>query len=72
MSHPASDPTARGIPPSDLESHLNEIAEILAAGLMRLKGSKSSAILAGSGESSVGFGPQPSGDAPTFSRGVEA
>jgi hypothetical protein len=51
---------------------LTEIAEILAAGLTRLSGLKSSAISAESGESSVGFGPPPSGDAPTLSIEVDA
>ena len=51
---------------------LVELAEILAAGLTRLVMLKSSPILAGSGESSVGFSPQPSGDAPTLSVGVDA
>ena len=47
--------------------HLTEIAEILAAGLTRLKGRKSSRKPAEFGESSLHFTPDQSGDASTCS-----
>lgn len=56
---------------SDILEDMREIADILAVGLTRLIGLKSSPISAQSGESSVGFSRQPSGDAPTFSPGVD-
>jgi hypothetical protein len=54
------------------DTPLSEIAEILAAGLTRLVRRQSSPLSASFGESSLGFSPQPSGDAHTFSRGVDA
>jgi hypothetical protein len=58
-------------PEVDARAKIAGIADILAAGLTRLVGVKSRSISAASGESSVGFGPQPSGDAPTCSLGVD-
>jgi hypothetical protein len=42
-------------------SHLDEIAEILALGLMRLRAPKSSGISAAGGESSLHISPDQSG-----------
>jgi len=50
--------------------HLTEIAAILAAGLSRLEARKSSRKSAESGESSLHFTPDQSGDAPTYSAEV--
>ena len=47
--------------------HLTEIAEILAAGLMRLEARKSSRKPAEFGESSLHFSPDQSGDVPPYS-----
>jgi hypothetical protein len=51
---------------------LAEIADILAAGLMRLGTRKSSRISTKSGERSLHFTPDQSGDAATCSPGVDA
>jgi hypothetical protein len=48
-------------PNLDAEERLGEIAEILAAGLMRLRARKSSQISADCGESSVDFAGHQSG-----------
>jgi hypothetical protein len=72
VSHLANEPISCGTASLGFDEHLTEVAEIMAAGLTRLIGLKSSPISAGSGESSVGFGPQPSGDAPTLSIEVDA
>jgi len=50
--------------------HLTEIAEILAAGLMRLAARKSSRKCPEIGESSLHFTPDQSGDAPPCSAEV--
>ena len=47
--------------PFDPKSRVSEIAEILAAGLMRLEARKSSQISADTGESSLDFSPAESG-----------
>lgn len=47
-------------------SNLNEIAEILAAGLQRVIARKSSQTSAEAGESSLDFSPEQSGHAPEF------
>jgi hypothetical protein len=52
---------------SQTPDHLAEIAEILAAGLMRLAARKSSRKSMESGESSLHFTPNQSGDAPPCS-----
>jgi hypothetical protein len=49
-----------------------EVAEILAAGLMRLRARKSSRIFGEGGESSVDFMPHQSGHANGFSRETDA
>lgn len=49
-----------------------ELAEILAAGLMRLEARKSSRMSDVSGESSLHFTPDQSGHAPDISAEVEA
>lgn len=54
------------------EAHLIEIAEILAAGLMRLGTLKSSRNSTESGERSLHFMPDQSGDAATCSPEVDA
>ena len=72
MSHLADEPIPCGATSLGFDGHLTEIADILAAGLTRLAGLKSSPISTGYGESSVGFGPQPSGDASTLSFEVDA
>jgi hypothetical protein len=56
--------------PSD--EYLAEIAEILAAGLMRLRARKSSRISADGGESSVDFMPDQSGHAIGLSQEADA
>jgi hypothetical protein len=61
--------TPQELPPTD---RIAEIAEILAAGLMRLRARKSSRISADGGESSVDFTPRQSGHATGFSRETDA
>jgi hypothetical protein len=50
--------------------YLLEIAEILAAGLLRLNARMSSQKPEGFGESSLHFSPDQSGDALSFSTGI--
>jgi hypothetical protein len=57
---------------NDCVSELTEIAEILAAGLMRLGTRKSSRISTESGERLLHFAPDQSGDAATCSPEVDA
>jgi hypothetical protein len=62
-----------GTRPDHLEEsvcRLSEIADILAAGLMRLAARKSSQKPAGFGESSLHFTPDQSGDPPPCSAEV--
>ena len=51
---------------------LDEIAEILAAGLMRLRARKSSPLSRDRGESSLDYSPDRSGHAPAREPGVQA
>jgi hypothetical protein len=51
---------------------LDEIAEILASGLMRLRARKSSALSRDSGESSLDFSADQRGHAPTREREARA
>jgi len=55
-----------------LPQHLAEIAEILAAGFMRLRARKSSRISADGRESSVDFTPDQSGHGTGFSGEADA
>lgn len=56
-----------GIICSGESDHLDEIAEILAAGLRRLAAQKSSRKPANCGESSLHFSPDRSGGVPSYS-----
>jgi len=52
----------------ELDRKLAELAEILAAGLMRLRERKSSALFGNGGESCLDFSPHQRGHAPTGER----
>jgi hypothetical protein len=51
-----------------LDERLDELAELLAAGLMRLRARKSSALLDNGGESCLDFSPHQRGHASTGER----
>jgi hypothetical protein len=63
-------PFPNPIPPARLAAaeRLDEIAELLAAGLMRLRARKSSALFGKGGESCLDFSPHQRGHAPTGER----
>jgi hypothetical protein len=63
-------PFSNPLPPSRLAAaeRLDEIAEILAAGLMRLRARKSSTLLGNGGESCLDFLPHQRGHAHTRER----
>ena len=52
-----------------VEERLDEVGQILAAGLMRLRARKSSALSADHGESCLDFSPDQSGHADGLTRG---
>jgi hypothetical protein len=56
--------------PEEPADRLGEVAEILAAGLIRLEARKSSPKRTKFGESSLHFTPDQSGDAPSYSTEV--
>lgn len=59
-------------PDVDTAGRLTEVAEILAAGLMRLEARKSSGFSGRNGESSLHYGASQSGHAAPFSPEVDA
>lgn len=61
-----SNPLGAGL--IELDERLDELVEILAAGLMRLRARKSSALFDHGGESRVDFSPHQRGHAPTRER----
>jgi hypothetical protein len=61
-----SNPLGAGLMEPD--ERLDELAEILAFGLMRLRARKSSALLGNGGESCLDFSPHQRGHAPTGER----
>jgi hypothetical protein len=65
--------TPNAVSPGDLSAgeRLSEVAEILAAGLSRLKARQSSALPADFGESSLGFAAAQSGPANVLTDGGE-
>jgi len=62
-----SAPMAHSTTPPHERNSLDEVATILATGLMRLRAEKSSRKSVGIGESSLHFTPDQSGDAPPCS-----
>jgi len=61
MTHPRSGPNPLSPDAMTTDARVAEIAQILAAGLIRMRRSKSSALSADAGDSSLDFAPHPSG-----------
>jgi len=59
--HPFAGPNSLHPDKMTTNARLGEVAEILAAGLIRMCSSKSSALSAKRGDSSLDFAPHPSG-----------